>query len=375
MKIRLERSALVDAVAWSARTLPTRPTVQTLLGLLLEADEESGLRVSGYDYEVAGQARAAATVLEAGRVLVNGRLLADIARSLPNEPVELTLDGGRIRLVCGSTRFTLPVLTVEDYPELPSVPNEVGTVAGPLFATAVSQVAAAAGKDDTIPALTGIRMELEGPSMKLVATDRFRLAVRELPWEPNDASISTTALIPARTLADTAKQATVTQLGLALGPGPQGDLLAGFVAGTRTTTTGLVSGDFPKYAALFPPAPDTIASMSTSALSEAVKRVQLVTASSRSTPIRFTFAGEELLLEAGTGEDAQASERIAVTLNGEGLSIAFNPQFLLDGLGQLEGSTTRMAFTQPTRPAVLSSDADSEGSTYKYLVMPVRLPG
>ena len=204
MKFRLERDVLADAVAWAARTLPSRPSMPMLAGLLVDAGAD-GLTLSSFDYEVSGRVAVAADVDEPGRVLVSGRLLADIARALPAAPVTVTSEGSRVEVRCGRSSFTLPTLPVDDYPTLPDMPGSTGTIPGATFAAAVAQVAIAAGRDDTLPTLTGIRVEIDGSTITLAATDRYRLAVREFAWNPENSALETNALVPARTLADTAK--------------------------------------------------------------------------------------------------------------------------------------------------------------------------
>ncbi len=209
MKFRVERDALADAVTWAARSLASRPTLPVLAGLLLKVTSVDGgeqLSVSGFDLEASTEVDLEVSAGSPGQALVSGRLLADITRSLPPHPVDVTLDGSRLSISCGSARFTLPGMPVDDYPQLPAMPTTAGTVEGPAFAAAVAQVAVAAGRDDTLPMLTGVRLEIDGDTLTLAATDRYRLAVRELHWSPGDPSASPVAvLVPARTLADAAK--------------------------------------------------------------------------------------------------------------------------------------------------------------------------
>jgi len=407
VRFRVERNDLTEAVAWTARILPARATVPVLSGLLLEvagpaaghADGDpvgddgpgAGLRLSGFDFEVAATAQVPVSVVEPGRVLVSGRLLAEICRSLPAAPVEFAGDGNRVVLTCGSARFTLPTMAVEDYPTLPVMPPVAGRIAAAAFATAVAQVAVAAGRDDTLPVLTGVRVEIEGDRLTLAATDRYRLAVRELPWRPDTADLSAVALVPARTLSETAKALAASgdaEVTVALGSGAQGEGMAGFSGGARRTTTRLLEGEFPKYRSLLPSSFEAVAEVDAGLLADAVKRVALVSAS-RTAPVRLVFTpgtgGDtgELVLEAGSGDDAQATERLEASFEGAGLTIAFNPSFLLDGLGQVDGDTARLSFTSPTRPAILTgkpaSDVGDDGpagaTDYRYLLMPVRLPG
>ena len=374
MKIRVERDTLADAVAWAARTLPSRPSLPVLAGLVLTADAD-GLTLSSFDYEVSARVLVSADVEEPGTTLVSGRLLADIARSLPGAPVNLASEGSRIVITCGRSSFTLPTHPVEDYPKLPAMPKSSGEINAALFSEAVAQVAIAAGRDDTLPTLTGIRMEIEGQSLVLAATDRYRLAVRNFTWNPQNSGISATALIPARTLADTAKALANADL-VTLALAEAGEGLIGFEGNGRRTTTRLLDGEFPKYRTLLPTESSAVATVETSVLADAVKRVALV--AERNTPVRLSFEGSEVILRAGAGEDAQASEAVESALDGDDIEIAFNPTYLLDGLAALDAPFVRMSFTQPTRPAVLTGAAEASSDLrddYRYLLMPVRLTG
>jgi DNA polymerase-3 subunit beta len=376
VKFRVERDVLADAVAWAARTLPTRPSLPVLAGLVLTAEGDS-LTLSSFDYEVSARVELGCDVDIPGTTLVSGRLLADIARSLPGQPVTLTSEGTRVVITCGRSSFTLPTLPVEDYPALPAMPSSSGEVNGALFAAAVAQVAIAAGRDDTLPTLTGIRMEIEGDNVVLAATDRYRLAVREFLWSPLASSISAHALIPAKTLADTAKALSNADIvSIALAAGGTGEGLIGFEGNGRRTTTRLLDGEFPKYRTLLPNEAASIATIETSTLVEAVKRVSLV--AERNTPVRLNFDGAEVILRAGAGEDAQANEAVECQVEGDALEIAFNPSYLLDGLAAINAPITRFSFTQPTRPAVLTGlrqAGDQPSDEYRYLLMPVRLTG
>jgi DNA polymerase-3 subunit beta len=374
VKFRLDRDALADSVAWAARTLPSRPSMPMLAGLLVEA-EGSGLTLSSFDYEVSGRVAVPADVDEPGRVLVSGRLLADIARSLPAAQVTVSADDHRVEVTCGRSNFTLPTLPVEDYPTLPDMPSSTGSVGGGALAEAVGQVAVAAGRDDTLPTLTGIRVEIVGEQVTLAATDRYRLAVRSFAWAPERPDLDTAALVPARTLADTAKTlAGCETVQLSLAGSGAGEGLMGFEGDGRRTTTRLLDGEFPKYRALLPAESSSIASVDTAVLIDAVKRVSLV--AERNTPVRLTFAADQVVLRAGAGEDAQATESIAGGLEGEPVEIAFNPAYLLDGLGAVGATTTALSFTSSTRPAVLTAGGEpANASSYRYLLMPVRMSG
>ena len=377
MHLRVERDALADAVVWTARSLPARPPMQVLLGLLLEAGDE-GLSISGFDYEVSSRVTVPAQTSDGGRVLVPGRLLSEIVRALPAAPVELRLDGGRVVLTCGAARFTLPTMQVDDYPSLPDMPATAGTLESDVFAAAVQQVALAAGRDDTLPVLTGVRIEIDGETLTLAATDRYRLAVRTLSWRPATPGLSTTALVPARTLADVAKALTAgPEVTVALATGSAGEGMVGFEGAGRRTTSRLLEGEFPKYRSLLPSDSSAVAEVPTAPFVEAVKRVALV--AERNTPVRLGFSAAGLVLEAGGSDQAQASEQVACSWEGEAMQIAFNPVFLLDGLSAVDSDATTLSFNGPTRPAVLTGkrqpDATAGEADYRYLLMPVRLSG
>ncbi|MCX4533995.1 MULTISPECIES: DNA polymerase III subunit beta [unclassified Streptomyces] len=376
MKIRVERDVLAEAVAWVARSLPARPPAPVLAGLLLRA-EDGALSFSSFDYEVSARVSVDAEVEEDGTVLVSGRLLADICRALPNRPVEISTDGVRATVVCGSSRFTLHTLPVEEYPALPQMPTATGTVPGEVFASAAAQVAIAAGRDDTLPVLTGVRIEIEGDTVTLASTDRYRFAVREFLWKPENPDASAVALVPAKTLLDTAKALTSGDtVTLALSGSGAGEGLIGFEGAGRRTTTRLLEGDLPKYRTLFPTEFNSVAVIETAPFVEAVKRVALV--AERNTPVRLSFEQGVLILEAGSSDDAQAVERVDAVLDGDDISIAFNPTFLLDGLSAIDSPVAQLSFTTSTKPALLSGrpavDAEADDA-YKYLIMPVRLSG
>ncbi|NQE68523.1 DNA polymerase III subunit beta [Nocardia gamkensis] len=386
MKFRVAREDFAESVAWVARSLPSRPPVPVLGGVLLVADED-GLTVSGFDYEVSAQVRVAAEVAGPGQVLVSGRLLADITKALSNKPVDVSVDGTRVLITCGSAKFSLPTMPVEDYPQLPEVPQQTGELSVDVFSEAVGQVAVAAGRDDTLPMLTGIRVEIEGSKVVLAATDRFRLAVRHIEWQPARADIETSVLIPARTLSEAAKTLGPSDapVQLSLGTGAGADGLLGIVNAGRRTTTRLLDAEFPKFRQLLPKEHTSIATLAVAALTEAIKRVALV--AERGAQVRLEFSADGLLLSAGGDDAGRAEEWLEADFRGESLTIAFNPGYLIDGLSALHSDRVTFGFTTPSRPAVLlpASDVEPEvldsgtfaalSSPYIYLLMPVRLPG
>jgi len=381
VKFRVERDVLADAVAWAARSLPVRPSVPVLAGLLIETSPEDagGLVLSTFDYETSARATLPADVSAEGRALVSGRLLADICRSLPNKPVEMSIEGAKVTLTCGSARFSLQTMPVEEYPALPDMPAATGTVSSDVFAAAVAQAVTAAGRDDMLPVLTGVRIEIEGSGVALLATDRFRLSHRELEWKPGATDASVAALVPAKVLADTAKSLTAgSEVTIALATSGVGEGIIGFEGaaggGIRRTTTRLLDGEFPKVRSLFPNEHVTIARVDKASLIESVKRVSLV--AERNTAVQLAFSEGVLTLDAGSGDEAQASESIEAVVNGDDITTGFNPQFLLDGLTAIESPVVELAFTQASKPAVMAGASSLDGAAdeaFRYLLMPRRL--
>ena len=373
MKFTVDQQALTDGVNWVSRSLSTRPIKTELLGIKIDATGDQVI-LSGSDLETSSKAIFNADIFEKGAVLVPGKLLAEISRSLPNKPITITLDGSRVLVTSGSAKFTLPTLSLDEYPNLPELPAKTGVIASDTFATAVAQVAIAAGRDDSLPTLTGVHIEIEEDKVTLAATDRYRLAVREFSWDPSTPGLSTSALLRARTLADAAKSLTGSKtVSLSFAPTASNDRLAGFAGEGKLMTSRMLDGTFPPYRHLLPSESTTTAVVEVAPFLDSVRRVALV--ADKTIPLRLEFADGGVSLEAGTGEEAQATETIDVLLNGEPISIAFNPTFLADGLQAVGTPFVQISFTGSNKPAILTGRNEPNGpsiDTYKYLLMPMR---
>ncbi len=418
MRIIVERDALAEAVAWVARSLPSRPVLPILSGLLLEASP-GVLTLSCFDYEVSARIQVDAEVTEAGTALVPGRLLAEITRSLPPLPVELDCEKDDVTVTCGPASFTLVTLPVKEYPRLPELPRLAGTVDGAVLATAIGQVAPAASRDDTLPVITGVNLEIDDDTIRLVATDRYRLAIRELGWNPAHPGSRGTLLVPAKTLSDAARMMVpgvpvrVMMRGEP-GGGPTeanpadslraADAMIGFESGGRRLTTRLIGGEYIKYMSRFPDDFGSRGDMPAIPLAEAVKRVALV--AERGSSVRLSFGHGQVTIEAGTEGQARARETVAADFAGEETAIAFSPHYLMDGLGAALIAATgasdkpqgsgkpeqagqdqnagkpvpdeariRLQFTSPTKPALITGstgNGDEPAPDYRYLVVPLR---
>ena len=373
MKFTIEQSKLVDVVNWVSRSLSSRPIQTALLGIVIDADGNKVV-LSGSDLETASRATTDADVATPGKVLVPGKLLADISRSLPNKPVTIQLDGTRVLVNAGSAKFTLPVLPIAEYPNLPEMPEALGAIDADLFNQAVAQVSTAAGKDDSLPSLTGVHVEVNGENITMAATDRYRLAVRELTFSPARPNTEAVALIRARTLHDAAKTlASAKNVNIALAPASSNDRLAGFQTDSKSTTTRLLDGTFPPYRHLLPQESLTTTVIEVAPFLDAVRRVALVT--DKTIPLKLTFTGNNVTLEAGGGDEAQANEVFEISKTGEDLSIAFNPNYLLDGLHAINAPYAQISFNTASKAAILMGKSDANAAAienFKYLLMPTK---
>lgn len=377
MKFQVNRDVFSEAVSFAVKLLPQRTTLPILSGVLIDATD-SGLTLSSFDYEVSTQATITADVEEPGRILVSGRLLADIASRLPNAPVHFTTDGSKIIVKCGSANFTLLSMPVEEYPTLPAIPEQSGLLPAEAFSIAVSQVAVAASRDDVTPVITGVQLEVTENNLSLVATDRYRVAIREIDWDSGDSRNTepVTALVPARTLIEIGKTFGHSgSISVAITSTDERELIA-FSADNKTVTSLLIKGNFPPVRRLFPENVDNYAVVNTADLIEAVRRVSLVL--EREAALRFSFTIDGVTLEAIGSEQAQASETIDGHLNGEDTVVSLKPQFLLDGLGAVHSEFVRISFTKtdnPNKPGPVlitsQSSKDQPGAdNYKYLLQP-----
>ena len=377
MKFQVNRDVFSEAVSFAVKLLPQRTTLPILSGVLIETTD-SGLTLSSFDYEVSAQTEISATVDEPGRILVSGRLLAEIASRLPNAPVHFSTEESRISVVCGSAKFTLLSMPIEEYPTLPEVPEQSGLLPAEAFANAVSQVAVAASRDDVTPVITGVQLEVSKNKLTMVATDRYRVAVREIDWDSGDAAAQepVTALVPARTLQEIGKTFGHSgTISVAITSTDDREIIA-FRADHKMVTSLLIKGNFPPVKRLFPESADNYAVINTAELIDAVRRVSLVL--EREAALRFTFTVDGITLEAIGSEQAQASETIDAHLSGGDMVVSLKPQFLLDGLGAVHSEFVRISFTRtenPNKPGPVlitsQSSKDQPGAdNYKYLLQP-----
>lgn len=390
LSFRVAKDDLANAVSWVARSLPTKAAQPVLRAMVITADDE-GLELAGFDYEISTRVRIPAEIEISGRIAVPGKYTSEIVNTLPNKPIELHIESQKAILKCGNSRFEIPLISLDDYPQLPQLPEITGTISPSLFVDAVTQVAAAAGRDDTLPMLTGIHMTVDGANVELAATDRFRLALRTFQWEPTTPDVAAKLLIPAKSLQDNARSLDThldDPIEIAVGQGDNvgAEGLFGLHSNNRETTTRMLDAEFPNISPLLPKTHTSMATVAISPLQEAIRRVSLVT--DRNAQIRMEFTVDELILSAGGSDTGYAEERLPCVFEGrDSLLIAFNPNYLKDGLGVVRTDNVVFGFTEPSRPAILipepesMPEADADGNfatpetSFTYLLMPVRLPG
>ncbi len=374
MKIQVNRDVLAEAVSFAVKLLPTRSTLPILGGVLIEATPE-GLVLSSFDFEVSTTSRLAAIVEEPGRVLVLGRLLADIASRLPNAPVNISTEQNKMVVSCGTSEFTLLSMSIDEYPTIPQVTGETGVVKAEAFAEAAGQVAQAASREDVLKVISGVLLEVEGKSLNMAATDRYRVAVRSLEWDSNSDE-GFAALVSAKTISEVGKTfAAAGTISISLTEVDNRKTIA-FSAANKTVTSLLIAGAFPPVQKLFPTEAPKYAVVNTADLVEATRRIKLVL--ERPGFMRCTFGNNKVVLESVTGEQAQAHETIDAVTNNEELEMQLNAEYLLDGLGAVHSEFTRISFvggesSLKPGPVLLTSQTskDTPGTdNFRYLLQP-----
>ena len=376
MKLRVEHDVFADAVSWVARTIPSRPSLPVLAGMKIEADKDGVVALSSYDPDISSHAVIEAAVDEPGTTLVHGRLLSDFARALPNKPIDMELKGAKLEVVCGSSHISMQSMPLEDYPSPPPMPEVSGVVDGALWQETVAQVVTAASSDDTLPLLVSVCIEIEGKTMSLMATDRYRLAVRDLTWEPANEDASHRILVRASRLSDIAKAlGSVGKVELAIDNSGRTGMI-GFSAAGRHNVARLIDGEYPQVRNLFPSEATGYAVIGRQEMLDAIKRARLVV--EKNSAVRLSFSEGQVILEAGQGDNAQTSEALEATLHGEDIVMAFNPSFLQEGLGATSAPYVRLSFTSASKPAVLTAQPEIDGEDdqeFRLLLMPIRTYG
>lgn len=375
MKFQVNKDVLSEAVSFSVKLLPLRPTLPVLNGVLIEANE-TDVVLSTFDFEVSSRTTVIATVERPGRVLIPGRLLNDIAGRLPQAPITVELNDSRVVVTCGSSRFSLPCMSVDEYPTIPEVEGSTGLVRGEEFSTAVSQVVVAASREDSMPVINGVQLEISGTTLSMMATDRYRVAIKDVAWDAGATPIEHSALVPSRTMQEIGKTfGSAPTISITFATKEDREVIA-FQADNKTVTSLLIKGNFPPVRRLFPDVVENYAVVNTADLIEATRRVKLVV--EREAALKYILRDNTITLEAIGGDQAQASETIDAVISGLEPTVSLKPDLLLDGLTAVHSEFTRLGFNNgdnPSKPGpvLITSQTSKDGeheSSFRYLLQP-----
>jgi DNA polymerase-3 subunit beta len=375
VKFQVNRDVLAEAVAFAARMLQARPTSQVLSGMRLVADANS-LQISVFDHDVSAQTDVVANVDASGTALVSGKLLNDIIGRLPNQPVNFVVEGTKAVLTCGTSKFELATLPIDQYPTLPPIPPVTGTIDGEAFISAIRRVSVASAKDSTRPFQKGIQLRALSTSITFTAADPNRIARCQVQWLGKNVSEEVSAVVLTKTMQDIEK--TFSNLGeVSISIAPDGGMVA-FQAKNRVVTTVVLNIDnYPDIDQYFPTNLEESVVINKQDLIDATRRVELVVNESEDT-IRYAFEDGAVNLDSTSSENA-ATESVQATLNGNPTSLRFKPWLFHDGLSQITSEFVKIEFTKNQRaperpgPIIMSSQTSKDAAspdTYRYLLNP-----
>jgi DNA polymerase-3 subunit beta len=353
-----------------SRVASTRSAVQALSGVQLVAGAQ-GAELRATDMEVGLRVPLPATIEREGTVVLPARLMLEVARSLPGDRASFELRPAEqdVEVVSGSATFHIRTLRAEDFPPLPEPGGEnVVDVPAAAFVETINRVARSASRDETRPILTGILVSASGDELRMVATDSYRLSVKETKLEsPLDGGFE--ANVPARALQELARivQSVQSTDADTLTVSVRANQIV-FEIGGDVLSSRLIDGQFPNYRQLLPDAYEHELTLSSSEITEVVRRISLM--AQKNAPLRLSFSEGELTVSAQTPDVGEAREALPVPFAGESFEIGFNPEFLRDGLESAEGTDLVLKLISPLRPGLVES---ADGSGFLYLIMPIRL--
>jgi DNA polymerase-3 subunit beta len=364
VKFRCERDVLADALGAAGRAATNRSgTLPVLQGVRLEVAGDT-LTVTGTDLELTIRLSVEVGGERDGAAVVRARLVSDIVKSLPAGAVSVELGDEELSISAGRSQFSVRPLSLDDYPVLSAPSADAVTLPAADLADALRQVVRAASTDDARAVLTGVLLAADDEGLRMVATDSYRLAVRDLP---NTAVLSSgqKVLIPGRALSELQRlMGDVEQLSVRLG-----EREATFEAGGTRLSTRLIEGEFPNYRNLVPTSHPNLLTVGKADMIEAIRRVKILAVDS--TPVRLTLGGETVQLTAIDQDLGNAAEEVDATYEGEPMTIAFNPDYLASGIDAIDSDEVTLATMDPMKPAVLRGVGRDD---YLYLLMPVRVP-
>ncbi|WP_370325894.1 DNA polymerase III subunit beta [Euzebya sp.] len=374
MKFRAERTEFEEAVKWVQRTVGERVSFPAMAGIKLSLSGDT-LTLSSTNGQVDSELHLTVQGERDGGALVSGKLLTNVVHLLPNDAVELEVEAESLHITCGRASFELRLMMLEDFPAMrtPMADAPSATLKAEEFAALVGQVAKSASTEDARAALTGVKLEAGDGSFTAAATDSYRLAVRTIGW---DGEGEMSALVSRRALdqARNAAEMLSSEVKLILEPS-----YATFEFADRRLVSTLIEGKYPPYRQLIPDGFERRMRVDRQALTEVVRRIAVVGEADKAmTPVIFEMAGSSVVVKADSTEAGQAQESLPIELEGEPLTIAFNPRFLIDGLDAVGGDEVMLEFRDELKPAILRPPAPEQGddtdqADFLYLLMPVRM--
>ncbi|HLH13932.1 MAG TPA: DNA polymerase III subunit beta [Solirubrobacteraceae bacterium] len=368
MKLSLSTADLLAQLQTTSRVASSRSAVQALSGVMISAAGDSRPELLATDMEIGLRVPLQAEVARPGSVVLPARLLLDVVRALPSP--ELTMEQRAaeqdVELIAGSATFRLRTLRAEDFPSLPSPsPDTRVVLPGEAFVQTITRVARSASRDETRPVLTGILMTASAQELRMVATDSYRLSVKQTELEsPLQGSLE--ANVPARAMQELvriAQQSTADSVAVSVGHNQ-----AVFELGEVVLSSRLIDGQFPNYRQLLPETVEHELRLSSAEVTDVVRRISLL--AQKNAPLRLGFAEGSLTVSAQTPDVGEASESIPVAFHGEPFEIGFNPEFLRDGLESVEDEELVLKLISPLRPGLIETP---DGGDFVYLIMPIRL--
>jgi DNA polymerase-3 subunit beta len=367
MKISLSSAELLTQLQTATRVASTRSAVQALSGVMISA-QDGACELLATDMEVGLRMPLAAEVTRPGSAVLPARLLLDVARSLSAERLTMELRAAEqdVELICGATTFHLRTLRAEDFPTLPGPSSDSRVeLPAPAFMETISRVARSASRDETRPVLTGILISAAGQELRMVATDSYRLSVKETALQsPLQGTLE--ANVPARALQELARidqQAGAETVAVSVGQNQ-----AIFELGDVVLSSRLIDGQFPNYRQLLPDTVEHELRLASAELTDVVRRISLL--AQKNAPLRLSFSEGTLSVSAQTPDVGEASEAIPVPYHGELFEIGFNPEFLRDGLESIDTDELVLKLISPLRPGLIESPDTGD---FVYLIMPIRL--
>jgi DNA polymerase-3 subunit beta len=368
MKLTCDRSALVDKLAILARGVSTRSTLPVLSGIMFQASE-GRLDLFSTDMELSIKGSLATTVEREGEVVVPARLFSDVVRNLPGEEVVIEAGDSAVKVTAGRADFSLNAWSASDFPQTSTFDmSDAFALGREPFVETLTKVGRAASRDETRPILTGVLMTILGDTLKMVATDSYRLAVKETHLD-KALENEVQAIVPVKALGEVARLAAAMgdgDIDIAIGENQALFKLAD-PAGDVWIASRLIDGQFPNYKQLLPDSFDHEVTLAKDAFMAAARRVSLL--AQKNAPLRLSFADQRLTMKALTQDVGQGEESLDIEFGGEAFEIGFNPGYLIEGIDAIADPSVLLRFTSPLRPGLISG---SDGG-FVYLIMPIRL--